>query len=168
MHWKHPIEEMGAHTPLHSHSPSETGLSETSLVEFPGRERLASYSSFRDLTRHAPPPPSLSLNTHMHIHKQCACKHESRLLLKSNINFLLTGERQIIIPSWRVLSFWGHRGGQSIKMTARSGVGGNETIIIHLLWSLLFVFSWQRSEEERVDAKKMQCHFLLKEEIELN
>lgn len=71
MLWKHPIVEMGAHTPLHSHSPSETGLSETSLVEFPGRRRLASYSSFWDLTRHA--PPLLSQLKHTHAHTQTEC-----------------------------------------------------------------------------------------------
>lgn len=31
--------------------------------------------------------PSLSLNTHTHIHKQCGTKHESWLVLKSNMNF---------------------------------------------------------------------------------
>lgn len=79
---KHPSVGTRACTPLHSHSPSETGPSATSLVEFPGRRRLASYSSFWDLTRHEPSPPHPHpLPSYTHIHKQCASKHASRLLL---------------------------------------------------------------------------------------
>lgn len=70
---------------------------------------------------HATSP--LSQLEHTHVHTQTACLQALSLSCCLNQTLILTGERQIIIPSWSALSFWGHRGGQSIKMTEQSEVG---------------------------------------------
>lgn len=81
-----------------------------------GWKRLASYSSFWDLTRQVPPHPPppfllLSLDTHTYarIHTQTGTRTNivpGRLPLKSDINFSLTGERHVIISFLRSSFIW--------------------------------------------------------------
>lgn len=99
-------ETRARYAPKTSHCEDESTLS-TALpqshwektvwdTQFPGRLRLASYSSFQDLTRRTSPPPTLCLNTHTHSSTVCLWAQVfaqdtsiSSNLWKTNDNFLL-------------------------------------------------------------------------------